>query len=129
MKKYKIAFSATAPKDVDVLWAQPIGDSFTIKARFQGEWKPIKLASTNNTSNPYDDNLIGTKEILDAIEDTAARLPIYNYSSLPQAAVPGTMCFVEDASIDSDSPQGIPLVYTINGWKTALGESPYFNVK
>lgn len=129
MKKYKAILSPTAPEATDALWIHPIGDGFTVRARLQGEWKPIKLASTNNTSNPYDDNLIGAKEILDAIEDTAARLPVYNYASLPQAAVPGAMCFVEDASIDSDSPQGIPLFYTTNGWKTALGGTPYFNIK
>lgn len=68
MKKYKIAFSNTAPEASDVLWAQPIGDGFTLRLCMRGEWKPIKLADTTNTSFPYDDELIGGSDIAEMIE-------------------------------------------------------------
>lgn len=68
MKKYKIAFSNTAPEASDVLWAQPIGDGFTLRLCMRGEWKPIKLADTANTSFPYDDVLIGGSDIAEMIE-------------------------------------------------------------
>lgn len=126
MKKYKIAFSNTAPEASDVLWAQPIGDGFTLRLCMRGEWKPIKLAYSAETSIPYDDILIGGDELAEIFSGggSGGTLPVYTSFTLPSSPR-GSVCFCTDAAIDSNSPFGIPLYSTGTDWVTALGTDFY----
>ena len=58
MKQYKIAFSSTPPIAGDVLWAMPVTNGFTLKARVGGQWKPIKLLEDNGTIDEDDDTVM-----------------------------------------------------------------------
>lgn len=74
----KIVFSKNEPSVTTVLWAKPVGDSYTFYLFDGGKWNPLQVVNSQGTPTINDDtpweggsgsslgpNTVGSREIID----------------------------------------------------------------